>query len=155
MPNLTFSTSEIELLARTADALSAYIGKPVLAEIIDAAETGYEWVAFAIPLDVNEDAANIPVIQMGGANARLIGSQGGVHLNPNETYSCRFLWAIQRSDLEPIRYIKVNQEGDEIGWAENLTELLPFDFDDNEQTGAKPVAKPELLFVQTPPDHIQ
>src|SRR5690625_6620046 len=113
MPTLTFSNADIELLARTADALSAYIGKPVLAEIMDAEETGYEWLAFAIPLDINEDDANIPVIQIGGANTRLIGSQGGVHVNANETYSCRFLWAIQCADIGPIRFIKVNQERSE------------------------------------------
>src|SRR5690625_1480157 len=101
MSTLTFSNADIELLARTADALSAYIGKPVLAEIMDAEETGYEWIAFAIPLDINEDDTNIPVIQIGGANARLIGSQGGVHVNANETYSCRFLWAIQCADIGP------------------------------------------------------
>ncbi len=154
MPTLTFSNTEIELLARTADALSAYIGKPILAEIMDAQETGYEWVAFAIPLDINEDDSNIPVIQIGGANARLIGSQGGVHLNPNETYSCRFLWAIQRADIGPIRYIKINQEGDEIGWAEELVELLPFEFDE-EHDNDEPTAKPEHLFVSTPPSHLQ
>lgn len=154
MPTLTFSNADIELLARTADALSAYIGKPVLAEIMDAEETGYEWVAFAIPLDINEDDANIPVIQIGGANTRLIGSQGGVHVNANETYSCRFLWAIQCADIGPIRFIKVNQEGDEIGWAEELVELLPFDFDD-EADPDEPTAKPEHLFVQTPPSQLQ
>jgi len=154
MPNLTFTNAEIDLLARTADALSAYVGKPVLAEIMNADETGYEWVAFAVPLDINEDETNIPVIQIGGANARLIGSQGGVHIDGNETYSCRFLWAIQCADIGPIRYIKVNHEGDEIGWAEQLLELLPFQFDedDNDKT---PAAKPEHLFVQTPPDQLQ
>lgn len=155
MATLTFSHDEIELLARTADALSAYIGKPVLAEIVDAEDTGYEWVAFAIPLDINEDATNIPVIQIGGAKARLIGSQGGVHIDANETYSCRFLWAIQRADIGPIRYIKVNQEGDEIGWAEQLTELLPFDFDDTSGEQGEPSAKPEQLFIQTPPSQLQ
>src|SRR5690625_2572724 len=137
MPTLTFSNADIELLARTADALSAYIGKPVLAEIMDAEETGYEWVAFAIPLDINEDDANIPVIQIGGANTRLIGSQGGVHVNANETYSCRFLWAIQCADIGPIRFIKVNQEGDEIGWAE---ELVLAEIMDAEETGYEWVA---------------
>lgn len=155
MPTLTFNNAEVELLARTADALSAYIGKPVLAEIMDAEETGYEWVAFAIPLDINEDDTNIPVIQIGGAKARLIGSQGGVHIDSNETYSCRFLWAIQCADLGPVRYIKVNQEGDEIGWAETLTELLPFDFDEAADNEGEPSVKPGQLFIQTPPSQLQ
>nr|WP_159436833.1 hypothetical protein [Paenalcaligenes hominis] len=46
---LVFSTEDIELLARTADALSSYLGKPVLVELIDASETGFEWAIFAIP----------------------------------------------------------------------------------------------------------
>src|SRR5699024_7719185 len=109
---------------------------------------------FAIPLDINEDDTNIPVIQIGGANARLIGSQGGVHVNANETYSCRFLWAIQCADICPIRYIKVNQEGDEIGWAEKLIVLFPFYFDDDQEP-YEATAKSEHLFVQTPPSQLQ
>src|SRR5699024_773913 len=154
MSTLTFSIADIELLARTADALSAYIGKPVLAEIMDAEETGYEWIAFAIPLVINEDDTNIPVIQIGGANARLIGSQGGVHVNANETYSCRVLWAIQCADIDPIRYIKADVVGDDIGWAGEFIELLPFDLD-VEQEPQEATAKPVHLFVQTPPSQLR
>lgn len=135
---LTFSTEDIDLLARTADALSAYLGKPVLVELIDASETGFEWAIFAIPLAINEDDSELPVVQIGGAHARLLGSQGGLAVAENETYSCRFLWAVQRADFEEVKYVKINHEGDEHGWAENLQELLPFDLgadtlaDDNE-----------------------
>ena len=123
---LTFSTEDIDLLARTADALSAYLGKPVLVELIDASETGFEWAVFAIPLAVNDDDSEIPVVQIGGAHARLLGSQGGLAIAENETYSCRFLWAVQRADFEDVKYIKINHEGDEHGWAEHLVDLLPF-----------------------------
>lgn len=125
--SLRFSEADIDLLARTADALSAYLGKPVLAEVMDASETGFEWVVFAIPLNVEEDAADMTVVQIGGANSRLLGSQGGVKLAENETYSCRFLWAVQRTDLEGIRYVKLDDQGDDVGWSETLNELLPFD----------------------------
>lgn len=124
---LVFSTEDIDLLARTADALSSYLGKPVLVEVMSAAETGFEWAIFAIPLDINEDDSDIPVVQIGGAHSRLLGSQGGVTINENETYSCRFMWAIQRAHEEEVRYIKINHEGDENGWGETLQEILPFD----------------------------
>lgn len=124
---LLFSTEDIELLARTADALSSYLGKPVLVEVVSAAETGFEWAVFAIPLDINEDDSDIPVVQIGGANTRLLGSQGGVQVNENETYTCRLMWAIQRTEDEDVNYIKVNHEGDENGWGETLQDVLPFD----------------------------
>ena len=124
---LLFSTEDIELLARTADALSSYLGKPVLVEVVSAAETGFEWAVFAIPLDINEDDSDIPVVQIGGANTRLLGSQGGVQVNENETYTCRLMWAIQRTEDEDVNYIKINHEGDENGWGEALQDVLPFD----------------------------
>ncbi|KAG1241936.1 hypothetical protein G6F65_023268 [Rhizopus arrhizus] len=37
-----FSASELDMLAKTADALSAYLGKPVLAEVI-LGDEGTEW----------------------------------------------------------------------------------------------------------------
>lgn len=149
---LTFSTTDIELLARTADALSAYLGKPVLVELVDASETGFEWAIFAIPLDINEDATDIPVVQIGGNKARLLGSQGGVQISEHETYSCQLMWAIQRADVEDVKYIKINHEGDENGWAENLQDLLPFDLtadplaDDDESAL-------ELADMQSPSKH--
>lgn len=126
-PALLFSTEDIDLLARTADALSAYMGKPVLVEVVPAKETGFEWALFAIPLDINEDDSDIPVVQLGGPNARLLGSQGGVQLEKDQSYSCRFMWAVQRADMEEVQYIKINHEGDENAWAEHLHELLPFE----------------------------
>lgn len=126
---LLFTDDELDNLARTADALSAYLGKPVLAEVMDASETGFEWVVFAIPLGKDEDDSEITVVQIGGANTRLLGSQGGLNIAANETYSCRFLWAIQLSDTENIRYVKLDDQGDDVGWSNNLNELLPFHID--------------------------
>lgn len=148
---LVFNTEDIELLARTADALSAYLGKPVLVEIISASETGFEWAVFAIPLDINEDNSDIPVVQIGGANALLLGSQGGVQIAENEIYSCRFMWAIQRADIDEIKYIKINHEGDENAWGETLQDVLPFDLSDD------PLADDEeditdSSFIQPPSD---
>ncbi|MGB3289523.1 MAG: hypothetical protein WBA83_09630 [Burkholderiaceae bacterium] len=125
-PQLVFTAEEIDLLGRSADALSAYMGKPVLAELIDAEETGFEWVVFGVPLDVQDDPADHALVQIGGAGARLIGNTGGMTIADGDVFDCEYLWAIQLSDLEGVRFIKVNQEGEEIAWTENLRDILPF-----------------------------
>lgn len=124
--SLVFTPEEIDLLGRTADALSAYMGKPVLAEIMDPDETGFEWVIFAVPLDVQDDPTDYTTVQIGGKNARLLGNTGGLTVTENDSYTCEYLWAVQLSDLEGVRYIKVDQAGDEIAWTENLQDILPF-----------------------------
>lgn len=123
---LLFTNDELDLLARTADALSAYLGKPVLAEVMDASETGFEWVMFAIPLGSDDDDSELTIVQIGGANSRLLGSQGGLKIAANETYSCQFLWAVQLSDIENVRYIKLDDQGDDVAWSNDLNDLLPF-----------------------------
>lgn len=123
---LLFTADELDLIGRTADALSAYMGKPVLAEVIDAEETGFEWVIFAVPLDVEDNPEDMVVVQIGGAGARIIGNQGGLVIADDDVFDCEYLWAIQLSDLEGVRFIKVDQEGEEIAWSENLRDVLPF-----------------------------
>lgn len=123
---LVFTADELDLIGRTADALSAYMGKPVLAEIINADETGFEWVLFAVPLDVEDQADDLVIVQVGGPDARIIGNQGGLVIADGEVFECEYLWAIQLSDLEGVRFIKVDQEGDEIAWSEQLRDVLPF-----------------------------
>lgn len=125
-PELVFTTEEIETLGRTADALSAYLGRAVLAEIVGAEETGFEWVIFAMPLDKDEDENEFTVVQIGGEQARIVGNRGGLAPQDKAVYACRYLWAIQLSDAEPVRFIKVDEEGEEVAWTETLEELLPF-----------------------------
>ncbi len=141
---LVFTADELDLLGRTADALSAYMGKPVLAEVVDADETGYEWVIFCVPLGVDDDPAEYVVVQVGGAGARLLGNTGGLKLAEGEVYDCEYLWAIQLSDLEGVRFIKIDQQGDEVAWADTLADVLPFamldepkapDDDDDQDSG--------------------
>ena len=126
---LTFTDEEIDYLGRTADALSAYVGKPVLAEIIDADETGFEWVVFGIPLDVGDDADNHVIVAIGGQNARIVGNKGGMDIK-DEVYDCEYLWAIQLSDLEGVRFIKVDHEGEEVAWSDDIGGILPFELSD-------------------------
>lgn len=123
---LVFTDEELDLLGRTADALSAYMGKPVLAEIMSAEDTGFEWVIFAVPLDVQDDPDDYILVQIGGVDARYVGNTGGMTISDGEVYDCEYLWAIQLSDLEGVRYIKVDQEGDEVAWADKLQDILPF-----------------------------
>ena len=114
------------MLGRTADALTAYMGKPVLAEIVDAAETGFEWALFAVPLETGEDATEVVTVQIGGPGARIIGHKGGLQIADGEVYECQYLWAVQLSDIEGVRFIKVDEEGDEVAWSDDLGSMLPF-----------------------------
>lgn len=127
-----FTEDELTMLGKTADALTAYLGQPILAEV-DAAENGHEWVAFAVPLAGNASPADDDVrIQMGGPKARWVGSKGGLTPGPNDVYDCRFLWGIQLCPEEGRRYTKLDQTGEECGWSDDLVELLPFVLADEE-----------------------
>jgi len=131
-PVLEFTQEEIDLIGRTADAMSAYMGKPVLAEIMDAEDTGAEWIAFGIPLDVSDeiDEDATVVIQLGGPGARYAGSRGGLDVN-DDIYSCECLWIIQLSDDESGRYVKVDPLSQEYAASSDLRELLPFNVSDD------------------------
>ncbi len=124
---LHFTEAEITLLARTADALSAWLGKPVLAEIIDATETGYECVLYAVPLLPGQEPAGKTTVQIGGTDARLLGGRGGLPGEAGALYLCEYLWGIQLTSLQGVRYIKVDSAGEEVAWSEDLHEILPFD----------------------------
>jgi hypothetical protein len=125
-PVLRFTPDELELIGRTADAMTAYMGKPVLAEVINGDDTGFEWVIFGIPLDINEEPEDTPRVQIGGPGSRMLGNNGGMKLD-GDAYDCQFMWAIQLSDLEGVRFIKVDSEGDEVAWSDTLESMLPFD----------------------------
>ena len=146
---LVFTQQEFDLLGRTADALSAYMGKPVLAEVIDAAETGFEWAVFAVPLETGQAADDgMVVVQVGGKGARIAGNKGGLQITDGDIYTCQYLWAIQLSDIEGVRFIKVDGEGEEIAWSDDLAAILPFALnetppppEDDEDPG-EPAAEP-------------
>lgn len=125
-PALVFTAEELDLLGRTADALSAYMGKPVLAQVIDAAESGFEWVTFAVPLTPEDTEEGRVVVQIGGIGARIVGNKGGLSIAEGQIYNCEYLWAIQRSSIEGVRFIKLDQKGDEVAWTDDLREILPF-----------------------------
>ncbi len=128
--SLALTPAEADLLGRTADALCAYLGKPVIAEIVAEPDEGYEWALFALPLGPKDEDGDKPRVQAGGAGARLLGNCGGLDLSDGQAVDCEFLWAIQLSSLEGVRYIKVDTQGEEVAWTDTLTDLLPFDLHD-------------------------
>ncbi len=132
MSSPTFTQEELELLIKTADALSAYMGKPVLAEI-DTSEDGYEWIAFGVPLDAEEEPdAETVIMQMGGPSARLLGQTATLEDFAQAVYDCEFLWGIQITDDEFLRYVRIDHDGDEVEWSEEIATLLPFGMQDDD-----------------------
>lgn len=138
-----FTEEELALLGKTADALTAYSGKPVLAEV-GTAESGHEWVAFARPLEPGAALGDDDVrMQMGGPGTRWVGNRGGLGGSPDDVYDCVYLWAIQLSPLPGERYIKLDHQGDEFDWSDRLADLLPFDMSDAPPTDDDPGDDPD------------
>lgn len=121
-----FSASELDMLAKTADALSAYLGKPVLAEVV-LGDDGTEWVTYGVPEDENAEADEKQThVQLGGPGARLLGNRGGLPQSDDETYDCLYLWAIAISLNEGERFVKLDHDGEESAWSDSLEDVLPF-----------------------------
>jgi len=126
-----FSSQELDMLAKTADALSAYLGKPVLAEVV-LGDEGTEWVSFGIPVEQNAKTDDDqPHVQLGGPQARLLGNRGGLNPADNDTYDCLYLWAIQITLAEGERFVKLDQTGEETAWSDDLLDVLPFALSDD------------------------
>ena len=122
----TFTDHEISLLTKTAEALTAYLGKPVIAEI-DTTEDGLEWIAFGVPLDVaDNETDDIVTMEMGGPGARIVSQSSDLETPEQDVYACEFLWGIQITDIENARFVRIDFEGEEVEWSDNLEELLPF-----------------------------
>jgi len=133
--SLRFTEPELALLAKTADALTAYLGKPLLAEV-GVSESGHEWVAFARPLETTDETGEDDVhMQMGGPGARWVGSAGGLNPGENDVYDCLYLWAIQLTPDVGERFVKLDHAGDEYGSSDALEDLLPFAFSDEAPSG--------------------
>ena len=126
-----FSSQELDMLAKTADALSAYLGKPVLAEVV-LGDEGTEWVSFGIPVEQNAKSDDEqPHVQLGGPKARLLGNRGGLNPADDDTYDCLYLWAIQITLAEGERFVKLDQNGEETAWSDDLLDVLPFALSDD------------------------
>jgi len=125
MPSLlTFTDAELDTLAQTADAMTAQLGKPVLAEIIAEDDIGAECVLFALPLQPGEADDDVVKVVLGGGHARFVGNGGGLALG-DEALECALLWAVQLSDLPGVRFIKLDETGEEVAWSDALEDILP------------------------------
>lgn len=119
-----FSADELIMLGKTADALSAFLGVVVLAEVGES--DGAEWVIFAQALATDDtDETEGLKVQLGGKNARLLGGKGGVDAN-EQAYECAYLWSIQITDDPDDRFVKLDETGEVVDVSSNLGALLPF-----------------------------
>jgi len=125
MPHLLcFTDEELDVFARAADAMTAQLGKPVLAEILAEEDIGAECVIFALPLQPGEPDDDVVKVNLGGAQARFVGNCGGLALD-DEALECALLWAVQRSDLAGVRFIRLDAQGEEVAWGAQLADILP------------------------------
>ncbi len=128
--SLRFTEQELAMLGKTADGLSAYMGKSVLAEV--GIDDDAEWVIFAIPIGLDEKPDDKAMhVQMGGPGARFVGNKGGLDLD-NESYDCQYLWAIQITADPEARFIRLDDQGEEFDFSNELSELLPFELSEED-----------------------
>uniref|UniRef100_UPI0040489111 hypothetical protein n=1 Tax=Orrella sp. TaxID=1921583 RepID=UPI0040489111 len=139
---LTFSDAELAMLGKTADALSAYMGAAVLAEV--GSTDGADWVIFGRALG-EDDAAEDDMlhVQIGGAESRVLGECGGLDVIL-ESYDCAFLWAIQITDDPLDRFVRLDQDGEVFEAATTLAELLPFALNEPELPPEDDIPPPEF-----------
>lgn len=123
-PTLVFTDDELTMLGKTADALSAYMGAAVLAELghTEAAQ----WVIFGRALDAQGQAQDdIVHVQIGGPGSQILGQGGGLD-TATTTYDCAFLWAIEITADEAERFVRLDPQGEVFDTAPELAMLLPF-----------------------------
>ncbi|MCD8494226.1 MAG: hypothetical protein LRY23_00070 [Burkholderiaceae bacterium] len=71
--DLAFTDTELAMLGKTADALTAYMGTAILAEV--GQTEGAQWVIFARALDQDETVGDdIVHVQMGGPGTQVLAS---------------------------------------------------------------------------------
>jgi len=127
---LTFSETELAMLGKTSDALTAYMGAAVLAEVGET--DGVQWVIFARALDQNEPASEDMIhVQMGGPGTRVLGQCGGLETD-KVVYDCEFMWAIEITPETHDRFVRLDPEGEVFDSAPELAMLLPFTLDEPE-----------------------
>ena len=61
------------------------------------------------------------------------------------------MWAVQRTDLDPVKYIKINHEGEENAWGETLQEILPFDLSSDPLADDDDSTPEDVAFIQPAP----
>lgn len=128
---LRFTEAELHMLGRTADALSAYMGCVVLAEVGTNEDT--EWVIFGRAIGQDEEPSqDVLHVQMAGAGARILGQHGGLDTTA-ETLDCEFMWAVEITEDPDERYVRLDQDGEVFDSASDLATLLPFSLQEPEE----------------------
>ncbi len=118
------------MLGKTADALTAYMGTAILAEVGQTQDA--QWVIFARALDQQEDVGDdIVHVQMGGPGSQVLGQRGGLETD-KIPYDCAFLWAIEITPDEQERFVRLDPEGEVFDTAPELAMLLPFTLEEPE-----------------------
>ncbi|MCD8516256.1 MAG: hypothetical protein LRY61_03105 [Burkholderiaceae bacterium] len=126
--DLAFTDTELAMLGKTADALTAYMGTAILAEV--GQTEGAQWVIFARALDQDETVGDdIVHVQMGGPGTQVLGQRGGLETD-KVAYDCAFLWAIEITPDQDERYIRLDPEGEVFDVAPELAMLLPFNVEE-------------------------
>ena len=116
------------MLGKTADALTAYMGTAILAEVGQTQDA--QWVIFARALDQQEAVGDdIVHVQMGGPGSHVLGQRGGLETD-KIPYDCAFLWAIEITPYEQERFVRLDPEGEVFDAAPELAMLLPFNLDE-------------------------
>ena len=124
-PALVFTPTELSMLGKTADALTAYMGTAILAEVGET--EGAQWVIFARALSQDEAVGeDIVHVQMGGPGTQVLGQGGGLDAD-KVVYDCAFLWAIEITADQEERFVRLDPEGEVFDAASELAMLLPFD----------------------------
>lgn len=127
---LVFTSTELNTLGKTADALTAYMGTAILAEVGET--DGAQWVIFARALAQDEAPGDdIVHVQMGGPGTHIVGQGGGLETD-KVVYDCAFLWAIEITDDEDERFVRLDPEGEVFDAAPELAMLLPFNVEEPE-----------------------
>jgi len=127
---LAFTAIEIAMLGKTADALSAYMGTAILAEVGD--NDGAQWVVFGRALGAQDDEAeDIVHVQIGGPGTQVLGQRGGLDTSVS-SYDCAFLWAIEITEDDDERFVRLDPDGEVFDAAPELAMLLPFTLEEPE-----------------------
>jgi hypothetical protein len=127
---LSFNDTELTMLGKTADALSAYMGTAILAEV--GQTEGGQWVIFARALDEQETVGeDIVHVQVGGPGTHVLGQRGGLDTDTT-AYDCAFMWAIEITDDEDERFIRLNPQGEVFDTSPQLAPLLPLSLEEPE-----------------------
>lgn len=130
-PNAVFSDDDLILLAYTADTLSHFYGRPVLAQLC-LLDDGYETVMFALPEGIGHD---IPALSkrlcFGGAGTEMLGRKSSLAFHPQAHYYGYLLFALQYTNQPYPAYRLLDSNLQAVSVSRQLGDLVPLRLDRN------------------------